>query len=156
MSYPINPAIVDARNTLNARAMAAEAEVLAILTPYIGRKIRKTSGYGGWVAKLEPVFLQLQRDAQDTGFQIWPSCQLRWLCLDVKHMLQLQPHGVHYSKAQLSIGKIDDSGILLELFAPTELRTDYTAAEVDAKRAEAYKLESKARDIRHEIREFER
>ena len=48
--FSIEPAIIEARNQLNTAAMAAEAELIAILTPWIGRKIRKTSGYGGWVA----------------------------------------------------------------------------------------------------------
>ena len=148
----IDPAIVDARNQLNTRAMAAEAELLAILTPWIGRKIRKTSGHGGWVAKLEPVI----REFSDRGDRTWLTCQHRWVMLECQSMLQLQPHGVSYAKAQLSIGKIDDTGVLLELFQPTELRTDYTAQEIDEARAEAYRLESEARELRHKIREFER
>jgi hypothetical protein len=147
----IDPAIVDARNHLNTRAMAAEAELLAILTPWIGRKIRKTSGYGGWVAKLEPVI----REFTDRGDRTWLTCQHSWLALECQNRLQME-RGVTYAKAQLSIGKIDDTGILLELFQPTELRTDYTAQEIDEARAEAYRLESEARDLRHKIREFER
>ena len=152
----IDPAIVDARNQLNARAMAAEAELLAILTPWIGRKIRKTSGYGGWVAKLEPVIRAYEVRTGNKADRVWLACSVSWISLEIRHTLQLQPHGVSYSKAQLSIGKIDDTGILLELFQPTELRTDYTAQEIDEARAEAYRLESEARDLRHKIREFER
>ena len=152
----IDPAIVDARNQLNTRAMAAEAELLAILTPWIGRKIRKTSGHGGWVAKLEPILHTFMTSSGHPSDRVWLTCQHSWLALDCQSMLQLQPHGVSYSKAQLSIGKIDDTGILLELFQPTELRTDYTAQEIDDARSEAYRLESQARDLRHKIREFER
>jgi hypothetical protein len=69
----INPAIVEARNRLNANAMAAEAELIEILTPWLGRKIRKMSGYGGWVAKLEPVI----REFTDRGDRTWLTCQLQ-------------------------------------------------------------------------------
>jgi hypothetical protein len=150
--YSINPAIVEARNQLNANAMAAEAELIEILTPWLGRKIRKTSGHGGWVAKLEPVI----REFADRGDRTWLTCQHSWLTLECQSMLQLQPHGVSYSKAQLSIGKIDETGVLLELFQPTELRTNYTATEIDFARARAFELEQQARDLRHSIREFER
>jgi hypothetical protein len=150
--YSINPAIVEARNQLNANAMAAEAELIEILTPWLGRKIRKMSGYGGWVAKLEPVI----REFTDRGDRTWLTCQHSWLTLECQSMLQLQPHGVSYSKAQLSIGKIDETGVLLELFQPTELRTNYTATEIDFARARAFELEQQARDLRHSIREFER
>jgi hypothetical protein len=148
----IDPAIVEARNQLNGRAMAAQAELLAILTPWLGRKIRKTSGYGGWVAKLEPVI----REFSDRSDRTWLTCQHGWLALECQSMLQLQPHGVSYSKAQLSIGKVDETGVLLELFQPTELRTDYTTTEVEFARARAFELEQQARDLRHKIREFER
>jgi hypothetical protein len=148
----IDPVIVEARNQLNSRAMAAQAELLAILTPWIGRKVRTTSGYGGWVAKLNPVILEFR----DRGDRTWLTCQHGWLTLECQSMLQLQPYGVNYSKAELSIGKVDETGVLLELFQPTELRTDYTAQEIDDARAEAYRLESAARELRHSIREFER
>ena len=148
----IDPAIVDARNQLNARAMAAETELLTILAPWIGRKVRKTSGHGGWVAKLEPVI----HESTDRNYRTWLTCQHSWLQLECQSMVQLQPHGVSYAKAQLSIGKIDETGVLLELFQPTELRTNYTAQEIEFARARAYELEQQARDIRHNIREFER
>ena len=154
--FSIDPAIVDARNQLNANAMAAEAELLAILTPWIGRKIRKTSGHGGWVAKLEPAIRDFEGKRTSRQNQIWIACQHSWLQLEYKNMLQLQPHGVSYSTAHLSIGKIDETGVLLELFQPTELRTDYTTTEVEFARARAYELEQQARDLRHTIREFER
>ena len=43
-----------ARNSLNAASIALRDELVALLTPYLGAKIRKVSGYGGWIAKLAP------------------------------------------------------------------------------------------------------
>ena len=153
--FSIEPAIVDARNQLNAAAMAAEAELIAILTPWIGRKIRKTSGYGGWVAKLEPTIREFESNLTSRTNNAWIACQHSWLHLEVKNMLQME-RGVSYAKADLSIGRVDDSGVLTELYQPTELRTDYTTTEVEFARARAYELEQQARDLRHSIREFER
>ena len=155
MSHSIDPAIVDAHNQLNAAAMAAEAELLAILTPWIGRKIRKTSGYGGWVAKLEPAIREFEGKLTSRTNHAWIACQHSWLHLEVKNMLQME-RGVHYTKADLSIGKVDETGLLLELFPPSELRTNYTTIAVEFARARAYELEQQARDLRHSIREFER
>ena len=70
-------------------------------------------------------------------------------------MLHME-RGVSYAKADLSIGKVDDTGVLEELYQPTELRTDYTTTEVEVARARAYELEQQARHLRHSIREFER
>ena len=153
--FSIEPAKIEARNQLNAAAMAAEAELIAILTPWIGRKIRKTSGYGGWVAKLEPTIREFESNLTSRTHHAWIACQHNWLHFEVKNMLHME-RGVSYAKADLSIGKVDDTGVLLELYPPTELRTDYTAKEVDFAQARAYELEQQARDLRHSIREFER
>ena len=153
--FSIEPAIIEARNQLNTAAMAAEAELIAILTPWIGRKIRKTSGYGGWVAKLEPTIREFESNLTSRTHHAWIACQHNWLHLEVKNMLHME-RGVSYAKADLSIGKVDDTGVLEELYQPTELRTDYTTTEVEFARARAYELEQQARDLRHSIREFER
>ena len=44
----ISPLAVATRNGLNSKAMEAQQRLVALLTPYLGRKIRKISGYGGW------------------------------------------------------------------------------------------------------------
>ena len=156
--FTIDPALVEARNGLNRAAMAAETELLEILVPYIGRKVRKTSGYGGWVAKLEPeIKAFIDRQVAECIRQAWISCQASWIDLECKTIIQLpERSGCTYLKAQLSIGKVDESGVLLELFQPTTLRTDYTVSEIEFARARAYELESQARDLRHQVREFDK
>jgi hypothetical protein len=156
MSYFIDPAIVEARNLLNANAMEAEAEIIAILTPWIGRKIRKTSGYGGWVAKLEPVFTAFSKNEDAHGCRAWLSGASKWLRLECQSTNYLTGDRVSYNKTALSIGEVDDTGVLLQLFEPSVLRTNYTADEINTARAEAYRLESEAQNLRNTIREFER
>ena len=154
---------VDARNSLNRAAMATEAELLRILTPWLGRKVRKTSGHGGWVAKLQPeiaaALAQLatgtDRRAGAGSVTAWIDCPVRWIVLHIKGCRELSTGGVQYLQQDLAIGATDADGVLVQLFDLTTLRTDYTAAEINAARQQIAELKAQARDLQHQIREFD-
>jgi hypothetical protein len=151
---------VTTRNAVNLKAMDAQQRVVEILTPYLGKKARKVSGYGGWVAKLEPEFERFTNELRAEGFRAWVSCDYRWLNLRIDATYNVQElvgggHAVAYVKQSVSIGKIDDSdGELIELFDLANLRTDYTVDWVETTRAEAYRLESEALELHSSLRDF--
>ena len=154
---------VDARNSLNRAAMATEAELIRILTPWLGRKVRKTSGHGGWVAKLQPeINAALAQLATGTDCRAgaghvtaWIDCPVRWLALHVKGCREFSGGGIQYLQQDLAIGATDVDGVLVELFAPTTLRTDYTAAEISAARQQIAEFKAQTRELQHQIREFD-
>jgi hypothetical protein len=151
---------VTTRNAVNLKAMDAQQRVVEILTPYLGKKARKVSGYGGWVAKLEPELERFTNELRAEGFRAWVSCQYKWLTLEIDSTYNVKElvgggHAVEYVKQSVSIGKIDDTdGELIELFDLANLRTDYTVDWVEATRAEARRLESEASELRSSLRDF--
>lgn len=153
----LTPQLVDTRNAVNARAMVIQCDLAQLLAPYLGRKARKVSGYGGWVAALAKELEQYQSEQQAEGFRCWLRVYHSWITLEVDTTCRTADGGaVQYVKANLSVGKVDESGVLLELFDLQQLRTDYSQAEIEAKRANAYELERQARELRSELRDFER
>jgi hypothetical protein len=140
---------IDSRNGANARAMAVQHELRELFTPYLGRKLRKVSGYGGFVAAAQKDFERLQSELAAEGVHLWCSQSVSWLYAG------LRCNGC--PTVDVSIGKVQEStGELLELFEVHQRRTDYTLTEVQSKQAEAQQLERQARDLRSEIRDFER
>jgi hypothetical protein len=157
----IFPLAVETRNSLNTKAMEVQKELTELLAPYQDRKVRKISGYGGWVAKLEPQLTAYFQGLQADGFRGWLACDWHWLHLRLDTTYPVAElvgggHSVDYVKADLSVGKINDAGELVELFPLVELRTDYSPAWVDETRAQAYALESQAQALRSSLREFDK
>ena len=151
----ISPLAVATRNGLNSKAMEAQQRLVALLTPYLGRKIRKISGYGGWVAAVDRDLDRFRAELQAEGFRGWLACQSTWchLQIDITYRLPDTNH-CSYVKANLSICKVDEAGLLVEIFPLAERRTDYTLEWVEAVSAEARKLEDKLSQLRQSIREF--
>ena len=56
----------------------------------------------------------------------------------------------------MSICKVDEAGLLVEIFPLAERRTDYTLEWVEAVSAEARKLEDRLSQLRQSIRESAR
>lgn len=147
---------VETRNRTNAKAMAIQAQVIALLTPYVGKKVRKVSGHGGWVAALQPQLDALYESLRAEGVNAWLACDCSWLRLEVKASYPISSQGVQYVRAEIYAGKVDAQGVLVDVSEPVELRTDYTLAWVEQTQAEAYRLESEARTLRSALAAFDR
>lgn len=151
---------VTTRNAVNLKAMDAQQRLAELLTPYVGKKARKVSGYGGWVAKLQTELQAFSSELHAEGFRAWVGCDHGWIHLDIDTTYKVKElvgggHAVAYVKQTVSVGKIDtDDGELLELFDLATLRTDYTVEWVEQTQAEARRLEEEARDLRSSLREF--
>ena len=61
---------VEARNRLNTLALQYQQELSSILQPYLGKKVRKVSGYGGWVKALEAQVHELDKRYWEQGVRV--------------------------------------------------------------------------------------
>jgi hypothetical protein len=144
---------VQDQNAINAMANEVEGHLLRMLSPYQGLKIRKISGHGGNVAKLQAEF---NRYCQDHGYnqpeQPW------WLCLTGTYtslVATLRMTSTRPMVEELYVGRFnDETGILTHLSEGHQRRTDYTLAEVKQGLANAEQLEDQARALRSTYRLF--
>ena len=129
-------------NAANASAMFLQESLREILTPYLNRKAWKISGYGGPVAALERDLQALQ-----TQGHFFLQKSVSWLYCTLRNDRE---------RVEISLGKVSEDGVLLELFDTQARRTDYTLEEVNDKLAQARDLENQAQELRASIREFTR
>ena len=146
---------VDARNAFNATCNEIEGHLLRILSEWQGRKIWKSSGYGGLTAKFEPVLRSYQTSH---GYNLTAdSCHI-WISIRVQYN-QITAF-VRDTRAALSadlyLGRVNDSGEVVSLSECRERKTDYTLESVIRTREKAYALECEARDLRSSIADFDK
>jgi hypothetical protein len=151
---------VDARNKVNALALQYREDLVEILKPYLGKKIRKVSGYGGWVKALEPALDDLAARYREQGCRTYCTFCITSFWAELSVSYETGPHSCDYVKQQISIGKCqtEDShargkadGVLTELddFQPGDFyQTDWTADVV-------VHLQNQVRQAREELRELE-
>jgi len=151
---------VTTRNAVNLKTMEIQRRLGEILAPYIGKKVRKVSGHGGWIVALDKELDNFYSDLAAEGFRCWISCRFDWASLEVQATFNAADlvgggHAVEYVKASISLAKITgENGTLVEIFQPAILRTDYTLEWVEATRKQAAQLEGQARELRSQLREF--
>jgi hypothetical protein len=151
---------VTTRNAVNIKTMEIQRRIIEILAPYVGKKVRKVSGYGGWIVALDRELNDFYDNLNAEGFHCWICCRFDWASLEVKSTFKCADlmgggHAVEYVKASISLAKITgENGTLVEIFKPAILRTDYTLDWVEATRKQAAKLEDQARELRSQLREF--
>jgi hypothetical protein len=152
-----------ARNDLNAAAIALREELTALLTPYVGKKIRRVSGYGGWVAKLTPVLEALQekyRAAHSVSFHFEFSCYSFWVEVKAHYPVANGGGSVCYVKKTLSLGKWDEkTGELQGLLTVDERevsnpKTDWRAADIVTLQARIASLKKELGDAESVMRCF--
>jgi len=138
---------IDAVNAANASAVVLQDNLREILTPYLGRKAWKISGYGGPVAALERELTELQSQEAAEGSYFVVCKSVSWLYCTLR---------LDRERMEISLGKVSEDGTLLELFETQERRTNFTVAEVAGALEKARELEQQAREIRGSVREFTR
>ena len=143
------------QNAIHGEANVIEGHLLRILSPWQGLKVRKISGHGGYVAKLQT---ELDRYCSDHGYNVeggryWLNVYASYTSL----IARLRDASSTASPVELYVGRFDDkTGILTALGDGTERRTDYTLGEVEQALAAAYQLEEQARQLRSSVSVFAR
>ena len=151
---------VTTRNSVNLKTMEIQRRLGEILVPYVGKKVRKISGHGGWIAALDKQLDNFYTELSAEGFRCWVSCRFDWASLEVQATFNSADlvgggHAVEYVKASVSLAKITkEAGVLVEIFRPVSLKTDYTLEWVESTRKQAAQLEDQARELRSQLREF--
>jgi len=143
----ISRAAVNCRNIVSLKANVVEGLLIRILSPYQGKKVWKTSGYGGLIAKL-----QKEIEAYENNHNIshpWRliiRSEVSWITAELSYFVQ----EVGYTKETLYLGKRDDNGTLIEL-GECRKRPQFTYENVIAIEQKAYELEKQAREMRSSI-----
>lgn len=147
---------VDARNAFNATCNEIEGHLLRILSEWDGRKIWKTSGYGGLTAKFEPVLRSYQTSH---GYNLTAEGCRIWVNVRVQHGTQIVAfvRDTHQAlSAEMYLGRTTEAGEVSSLNECRQRKTDYTLEGVVRTREKAYALECQARDLRRSIADFDR
>lgn len=159
------PLEVETRNKLNKRIISAQAEVVSILEPFLNKKVRKVSGYGGWTAKITPLLDDWYAKLKEEGFVVWLRLDFSSLNLEIATTYVTGESMGYVNTERVTgeawVGRIDQpsrvtEGILTTLAPGITRKTDYTVEWVKETQANARKLEEQARFLRSELREFER
>ena len=143
------------QNTINGLANEIEGHLLRILSPYQGLKVRKISGYGGYVAKLQAEF---NRYCSDNGYNV--QGQPYWLNIYASYtslIATVKDHTTTARPVEMYLGRFnDETGTLTSLSECTKRRTDYTLSEVEEALANASRLEEEARALRSSVSDLTR
>jgi hypothetical protein len=153
-----------ARNALNTASIALRDELVTLLTPYLGAKIRKVSGYGGWVAKLAPQ-IEAMRERHSSAdprltFHFEFSVRSFWIETKSFYYPGAGGSGVHYVRQTLSLGGWDQTtGELVSLVSADDRgasnpKTDWQAAEIVALQARISSLKAELSDAESILRLF--
>jgi len=147
---------ITTRNSVNLKAMEIQRRLGEILVPCVGKKVRKVSGHGGWIAALDKQLDRFYAELRAEGFRCWVSCRSDWASLEVQATFNSADLvGGGHAKASVSLAKITgEAGVLVEIFPPVSLRTDYTLEWVESTRKQAAQLEDQVRGLRSQLREF--
>ena len=139
------------RNAINTAANEIQGHLLRLLSPWQGKKIRKISGHGGNVAKLQAEF---DRYCQDHGYN--QAGQHLWVCMTASTGLIVTIRDTARPiSTELYVARFDnETGILTHLGEGEKRRTDYTLAEVEQAKYRAQVLEAEARELRRVVNLF--
>ena len=140
------------RNAINTAANEIQGHMLRLLSPWQGKKIRKISGHGGNVAKLQAEF---DRYCQDHGYN--QAGQHLWVCMTASYtsLIVTIRNTARPISTELYVARFDyETGILTALGDEDKRRTDYTLAEVEQALNRAQVLEAEARELRHVVNLF--
>ena len=146
---------VDARNAFNATCNEIEAHLLRILSEWQGRKIWKTSDYGGLTAKFEPVIQSYQEshgyNQKGDGCRIWINIRVQF-----NQVIAFVRDTDAALSADLYLGRVTDAGEVDRIGECRQRKTDYTLEGVIRTREKAYALECQARELRRSIQDFDK
>ena len=143
---------VNCRNIVNHKANEVEGHLLRILSPYQGKKVWKTSGYGGLIAKLQKE-IKAYEDNHNISYpwRLIVRSDVSWITAELSYFVQ----EAGYTKETLYLGKRDDNGTLLEL-GECRKRPQFIYEEVIEAEQKAYELERQAWKLQSSIACFKK
>lgn len=157
----IDQTTIDARNTLNRKADALEADLLDLMAKFHNQKVWKISGWGGMTAKLAKALKALE-DQHGLGnrFTLIIRSEVTSIWAELKYRYDRYPDGIcQYIDESFRIGRRDGSGTLTELetgLTYPDGRKQYRLADVQSAITEARKLEDQAQALRSSVSVFNR
>ena len=153
------------RNAVNLKTNQVQKELIEFFRPFIGKKVRTISGYGGW-SKLVKKELELYLS------DLWNSERYRVICRSSSSSLWFEidttyqydtidyrgreDHSTSYVKAEFYVGSCDEStGNLKEVYEKIEARkTDWTVEELSTTRKKIKEMTEELRSLESSVREF--
>ena len=144
---------IEAVNFLNAEMPKILAELNAILSPYIGKKIEKSHPYDRWIAKLAPEISALQdRLCSEKRIRAVFRWSANHVTLTIDTTVPSGAYSVDYVETYCTLCKL--SGQALEAITAPEdftLRADYTESEIAEKRAKIEALKAEISALEYQI-----
>jgi hypothetical protein len=147
---------VEARNALNAHSIQLRQDLISLLTPYLGCKIRKLSGWKGWIAKLDPEIRDLMTrysEQHKITFHFEFSVYSFWVETKT-HYPVADNSSVRYIKQTTFLGKWDENNGELQSLL-TEDEQQVSNPKTDWQADEIVKLQARISDLRQQLSDSE-
>lgn len=147
---------IENRNNCNYFSNCISRDLNELFTPFLNKKVRKISGYGGWLKSIKKLIEPWQKK-QIVGFneidKIMIYASYTSLICRVQTWDQVSKK---YCSNEIYFGRFDDStGELTKLAEPTKYRIDLTAEElIDAQNTHNFH-QSKMTEAAAIIRNFQ-
>jgi hypothetical protein len=148
---------VENRNWYNGIQNEIEGHMIRLLDDWHDKKVWKTSGRGGAVAKLEKQFNAYceshgynDRDGGERRIWLHLSVPVSSLTVTVKSPCMSGAYGSN----DIRLGRVDDEGFLREMFTVVQRRTDYQIHDVITRLKRAKAMEDEARELRSSVWPF--
>lgn len=159
------------RNAVNLKTNQVQKELIEFFRPFVGKKVRTISGYGGWSKKgcvVEgPLNLYLD-DLRDEGYRVICHSSAGSLSFEIDTTYRYdtidyrgrEDHSTSYVKAEFYVGSWDEStGKLNKVYEDEKIqprKTDWTVEELAATRKKIKEMRDELRDLESSVREFDR
>jgi hypothetical protein len=138
---------INCRNIVNAKANEVEGHLARIFSPYQGKKVWKTSGYGGLIAKLQKEIEAYEYDHNISHpWRLVLRSDVSWITATLDYFVS----EVGYTKECIFLGKRNDKGVLVELSECIK-RPQFIDEEVFATEKRIWELEKQARELKSTI-----
>lgn len=161
---------VEYRNKLNKKANQVETDLRDFFKPFIGKKIRTISGYGGWSKLVSSSLNSYIQDLREDGFTLRCRYSAGSLMFDLSMYYQAFRtdlfSGLDHTSAitigvdNIYIGSWDEStGNLYRVAEDIDIderRTDWTVEELAATRKKLIETRDELRRLESSISEFKR
>lgn len=148
---------VAAWNRANAEANKLAVQLAEIFKPFIGKKVICN---GGSLTKKASALVPSDEWNKDGSLRVWQSCGSYKLCFMVKAREQHDKGegycGSHYAVTYVTVGELKEHDLVNVHTPCTDRRTDYTVAEILAKRKAVQKAEQAFHDARSALSPFKR
>ncbi len=153
------------RNAVNLKTNQVQKELIEFFRPFVGKKVRTISGYGGWSKlvkkELELYFSDLW-NSERYRVICHSSCGSLWFEIDTTYQYDTidykgrEDHSTNYVKAEFYVGSWDEStGNLKEVYEKIEARkTDWTVEELSTTRKKIKEMKEELMSLESSVREF--